>query len=430
MNYTFEASEKSTVKLVINFTGEEWKASIDKAYVSTRGKYSVPGFRKGKAPKPVIENYYGKGVFFDDALNVLYSEHYPEIIQKERESFTVVGDPELSVDELSESKVVITAVIPVKPDVKIGAYKGLEIKKYEYNVTDEDVKEEAEKILLREAETVDVTDRACQKGDTVNIDFVGKADGTEFPGGSAEGYELELGSGTFIPGFEEQVEGLKIGEERDIVVHFPHDYQADNLRDKDADFHIKLNGIKGKKLPKLTNEYVKKHGGCETVKEYKDKCRERLETKAANDSRDQTENSIIEAICATCECEIPRAMIESEIDTIVRDFSYRLAYQGLKLDDYISYMGQTMAQFRSQFSERAHGRVLSQLVIDKIVKLENITASQEEVEEKVAQQAASVDKSVEDYKKGMDPRQLEYIANDIIITKLFEFLSANNNLVA
>ncbi len=430
MNYTFEAAEKSTVKLVINFTGEEWKTSIDKAYRSTRGKYSVPGFRKGKAPKPVIENYYGKGVFFDEALNILYSENYPEIIRKERESFTAVGEPELSVDELTEEKVVITAVVPVKPDVKIGSYKGLEIKKYEYNVSDGDVKEEVEKILLNEAQTVEVTDRACQKGDAVTIDFVGKADGVAFPGGSAEGYQLELGSGTFIPGFEEQVEGMKIGEERDIVVHFPSDYQADNLRDKDADFHITLHAIKGKKLPELTDEYVKKHAGCETVKEYEEKCRQRLETRAANDSRDKTENSIVEAVCATSECEIPQAMIDSEIDTIVRDFSYKLAYQGLKLDDYINYMGQTMEQFRSQFQERARSRVLSQLVIEKIVKLENITASQEEVDAKVAEQAASVDKSVEDYRKSMDSRQLEYIANDIIITKLFAFLTANNNLVA
>lgn len=430
MNYTYEASEKSTVKLVINFTGEEWKDAIDKAYLRTRGKYAVPGFRKGKCPKPVIENYYGKGVFFDEAFNVLYSEHYPEIIEKESANFTAVGAPELSVDDLTEEKVVLTAIVPVKPEVKIGSYKGLEIKKYEYNVTEEEIKTEADKILLREAKTVDVTDRACKSGDTVNIDFAGSVDGELFAGGSMEKYDLELGSGSFIPGFEEQVEGMKIGEEKDIVVTFPADYQADNLRGKDATFHIKLHAIKGKELPSLTDEYVKKHAGSETVAAYMERVKERLENKAKNDSRDQTENSILQAICATCECEIPQAMIDSEVDVIVRDFAQRLAYQGLQLKDYIEYMGQTMEQFRAQFAEQAKSRVLTQLVIEKIIKDEKITATQEEIDAKIAEQAASVEKSVDDYKKTLDSRRMEYIANDIVITKLFEFLTANNKLVA
>lgn len=430
MNYTYEASEKSTVKLVINFTGEEWKDAIDKAYLRTRGKYAVPGFRKGKCPKPVIENYYGKGVFFDEAFNVLYSEHYPEIIEKESANFTAVGAPELSVDDLTEEKVVLTAIVPVKPEVKIGSYKGLEIKKYEYNVTEEEIKTEADKILLREAKTVDVTDRACRSGDTVNIDFAGSVDGELFAGGSMEKYDLELGSGSFIPGFEEQVEGMKIGEEKDIVVTFPADYQADNLRGKDATFHIKLHAIKGKELPSLTDEYVKKHAGSETVAAYMERVKERLERKAENDSRDQTENSILQAICATCECEIPQTMIESEVDVIVRDFAQRLAYQGLQLKDYVEYMGQTMEQFRAQFAEQAKSRVLTQLVIEKIIKDEKITATQEEIEAKIAEQAASVEKSVDDYKKTLDQRRMEYIANDIVITKLFEFLTANNKLVA
>ena len=430
MNYTFEASEKSTVKLVINFTGEEWKTAVDKAYTRTRGKYSVPGFRKGKAPKPVIENYYGKGVFFDEAFNVLYSENYPVILDKEKDSFTAVGAPDLSVDELTEEKVVLTAIVPVKPEVKIGSYKGLEIKKYEYNVTEEEIKTEADKILLREAKTVEVTDRACKSGDTVNIDFAGSVDGELFAGGSMEHYDLELGSGSFIPGFEEQVAGMKIGEEKDIVVTFPADYQADNLRGKDATFHIKLHAIKGKELPDLTDEYVKKHAGCETVSDYMEKVKSRLETKAKNDSRDQTENSILQAICATCECEIPQAMIDSEVDGIVQNFAQRLAYQGLQLKDYIEYMGQTMEQFRAQFAEQGRERVLTQLVIEKIVKDEKLTATEEEIEAKIAEQAASVEKTVEEYKKQLDARRMEYIANDIVITKLFDMLAANNKLVA
>lgn len=429
MNYTQAAAEKSTVKLTITFTGEEWKSAIDKAYTRTRGKYSVPGFRKGKAPKPVIENYYGKGVFFDEALNVLYSENYFSILEKEKANFTAVGEPELSVEELNDEKVVLVAIVPVKPEVKIGSYKGLEIKKFEYNVTDEEVKEEVNKILLREAKDVDVKDRACKNGDVVNIDFSGSVDGEKFAGGTAEGYDLELGSGAFIPGFEAQVVGMKIGEDRNIVVTFPEDYQADNLRNKDATFAIKLNSIKGKELPELTDEYVKKHAGSETVADYTAKVKERLERQAKDKSRDETENSILAEICKSAECEIPQAMIESEIDAMVENFSYRLMYQGLKLDDYIKYMGQTMEQFRSQFAQQAQSRVLSQLVIEKIIKDEKLTASQQEIDEKIASQAAEVEKTAEEYKKNIDPRQLEYIANDIVITKLFEFLSASNKLV-
>ena len=430
MNYTYAAAEKSTVKLTITFSGEEWKNAIDKAYAKTRGKYTVPGFRKGKAPKSVVENYYGKGVFFDEAFNVLYSENYPAIIEKEKANFTVVGEPELSVDEMSEEKIVLTAVVPVKPEIKIGSYKGLEIKKYEYNVTDEDVEKEVRKIASREAKSVDVTDRPCKSGDTVKIDFSGSVDGEKFAGGTAEDYDLELGSGSFIPGFEDQVAGMSIGEEKDIVVKFPEDYQAENLKGKDATFAIKLKGIKGKELPELTDEYVKKHTGSETLADYTAKVKERLEKQAQMRGRDQTENSILQAISATVEAEIPQAMIDSETDAIVGDFSNRLMYQGLKLDDYLKYMGQTLQQFRSQFADQARARVVSQLVIEKIIKDENITATDEEVDAKVAEQAKDLEKDVEEYKKSMDPRQLSYIRNDIIITKLFDFLSANNNLVA
>lgn len=429
MKYTTTAGEKSTVKITIDFSKEEWEGAISEAFKRTRAKYSVPGFRKGKAPKNVVENYYGKAVFFDEAFNVLYSQHYPEILEKERANFTAVGDPELSVDDLSDAKVTLSAVVPVKPDVKIGAYKGLDIKKHEYTVSDEDVTKEVNKILDREAKTVDVTDRACAEGDTVNINFSGSVNGDKFPGGTAEEYDLVLGSGSFIPGFESQVEGMKIGEDKDITVHFPADYQADSLRDKDAVFAIHLNSIKGKELPELTDEYVKKHTGSETIADYTAKVKDRLEKQAANRGRDETENAIVEAICKTAECEIPQAMIEHEIDRMVQDFSYRLMYQGLKLEDYIKYMGQTMEQFRAQFAEQAKSRVLSQLVIEKIVKDEHIAATAEEVDAKIAEQAQSVGKTAEEYKKSIDPRQQEYITNDIVITKLFAFLEENNNMI-
>lgn len=429
MNYTQAAGEKSTVKLTISFSEEEWKEALDKSFLKTRGKYAVPGFRKGKAPKNVIENYYGKGVFFEEAFNYLYNTHYFTILEKEKSNFTAVGEPELDLQDMKAGEgVTLVATVPVKPDVNIEAYTGLKIQKYEYNVTDADVDAEVKKLLERKAENIDVTDRACENGDTVNLDFSGSVDGEKFPGGTAEEYDLVLGSGSFIPGFEEQVAGMKIGDTKDITVKFPDDYQADNLKGKEAVFALKLNKITGKKLPELTNEFVKANAGVETVEEYKAKTREKLVKQAENRSRDETENSIIQEICKHATVEIPDAMIESEIDRMVQDFSYRLMYQGIKLEDYIKYMGITMEQFRSQFTSQASPRVLSQLVIEKIVKTENFTAEDSEVEAKIAEQAASVEKSAEEYKKSMDPRQLDYIKNDIIITKLFDFLMKNNEL--
>ena len=430
MKYTQAVGEKSTVKLTITFTEQEWQDALNKSYLKVRGKYAVPGFRKGKVPKPVLENYYGKGVLYEEAFNHLYSEHYPVIIEKEKENFTVVGDPSLDVEDLTEGEgVVLTAVVPVKPEVTIETYKGLKIKKYEYNVSDADVEKEMKKILESAATDKEVTDRACQLGDTVNIDFSGSVAGEKFPGGTADDYDLVLGSGSFIPGFEDAVVGMKKGENRDINVKFPEDYQADNLRGKDAVFNITLNKITEKQYPELTDEYVKSHAGVDTVEEYKAKTRSRLEKNAENKSRDETENSIITEICKHAKAEIPDAMIENEIDRMVQDFSYRLMYQGLKLEDYLKYMQLTMEQFRSQFTEQATPRVMSQLVIDKIIKTEGFKVEDGELDAKIEEQAKSVDKTLEEYKKTIDPRQVEYITNDIIITKMFDFLKANNELV-
>ena len=429
MKYTKSVGEKSTVKLSIAFTEQEWQEAISAAYLKIRGKYSVPGFRKGKAPKPVLENYYGKGVFYEEAFESLYNKFYPEILEKEKDNFTAVGEPDLNLEEMKDGEgVKLLAIVPVKPEVVIDTYKGLKIKKFEYNVSDAEVDKEANKILESQAKDEEVTGRACKLGDTVNIDFSGSVDGEKFPGGTAEDYDLVLGSGAFIPGFEEAVVGMKTGENKDITVKFPDDYQADNLRGKDAVFAIKLNKITEKVYPELTDEFVKGHAGVSTVAEYKAKTRERLEKNAENRGRDETENSILTEISKNAKAEIPDAMIEAEIDRMVQDFSYRLMYQGLKLEDYLKYMQLTMEQFRAQFKPQAEPRVLNQLVIDKIIREEGFKAEQSEIDAKVEEQAKSVDKTVEEYKKSMNPRQLDYIANDIVITKLFDFLTANNEL--
>ena len=428
MKYTTKAAEKSTVKITIKFDGEEWKEALNQAYLKTRARFAINGFRKGKAPKHVIENVYGKGVFFEDALNLLFSENYGKIIEKEEKKFIVVGEPEVTLDKLEDDCVSMIAVVPVKPEVKISAYKGMKIKEFAYNVTDEEVDAEIQRVLDRNAKKVAVSDRAAVNGDIVNIDFVGTVDGVKFDGGEAEGFDLTLGSGQFIPGFEDQVVGMNIGETKDVNVTFPENYQAENLKGKAAVFAVKLNGIQAKELPELTDEFIKDATGSETVEEYKGKARERLQAQADRRANDATENSILEAIAANAEVEIPQAMIEREIDGLVQKFEYQLMYQGLKLDDYLSFLKVDVAEFRKNYEEQANKNVLNQLIISQIIKDEAIEATEEEVDAKVAEQAASVKKETEDYKKNMDPRQFDYIRSDIVITKLFNFLKENNEM--
>lgn len=428
MKYTTKAAEKSTVKITFKFDGEEWKAAQTKAYLKTRSKFAINGFRKGKAPKNVIENVYGKSVFYEDALNIMISENYDNVIEKCAEKFTVVGDPEFSLDKLEDDNVSIIAIVPVKPEVKISQYKGMKIKEYAYNVTDAEVDAEVNKLLERNARKVPVEGRAAQNGDVANIDFVGTVDGVKFEGGEAQGFDLTLGSGQFIPGFEDQVVGMNVGEEKDVNVTFPENYQAENLKGKPAVFTVKLNALQGKELPELNDAFIKDATGSETLDEYKAKAKERLQKQADRRANDATENSILEAIAANAETEIPQAMIEREIDGLLQKFEYQLMYQGLKLQDYLDFLKVSKEEFRKNYEESAKKNVMHQLVISQLIKDENITATEEEVDAKVAEQATEVNKSAEEYKKGMDPRQFDYIRSDIVLTKLFAFLKENNEM--
>lgn len=430
MKYKYEAAEKSAVKITIEFSQEEWQAALTKSYQQNKARFRVNGFRPGKAPRNVIESFYGKGAFYEGAFEVLYDEHYASILDKEKENFTAVGEPALSVDDLSDKGLTMSAVVPVKPDIQIETYKGIKIKEAVYTVKDEDVDAELKKLQERNARQITVEDRAAQNGDVSNIDFCGTVDGVKFDGGEAEGYDLTLGSGMFIPGFEEQVVGMNIGEEKDITVTFPTEYQVETLKGKEAVFHVKLNGLKGKELPELTDEFVKDSTGSETVEAYKAKAKDRLQAQADKKSRDETENNIIAAIAEKTTAEIPDAMIETQIDSIMRNVEYQLMYQGLKLDEYLEFLHTTKADFRNQYREQARKNVLSQLIIEKIIKVENITATEEETDAKIAAQAKEVEKSFEEYKKNMDERQKQYIAQDIILTKLFDFLKANNEMEA
>ena len=430
MKYEIQPSEKSTIKITITFDKAEWEQANQKAYLQTRGRFTVNGFRKGKAPKHVIELTYGKGVFYEDALNNLFSDHYYDILEKEKDNYTVVGQPELSVEDISDDGAVLAAVAPVKPEVKLGDYKGINITKVEYNVKDADVDAEIERLRQRNSRMVEVTDRAAENGDTATIDFSGSIDGVKFEGGTSENYPLVLGSGSFIPGFEEQVVGMKVGEEKDVNVRFPDDYQAAELKGKDAVFAVKLNRLEKKELPEVNDEFIKDAAGAESVDAYRKETRERLEKQAKEKGDAETENNIVRAIAANAEVEIPDAMIESQIDAMVRNAEYRMGmqYGGLKLADYLKYMGSNMDDFRNGYRAQAGENVKAQLVIDAIVRAENIKAEESEIEAKLEELAKAAGKTLEEYKKDVTDSQREYLANDIVVNKLFDFLKANNNL--
>lgn len=426
MNYTFENFEKSQVKLTVTLDKADWEKAINEAYNQNKGKYSVQGFRKGHVPYNVICGVYGKEVFYEDAINVAISEYYPHILDKE-ESIHSVGDPTFSLDNVSDEGVIFTALIPVMPEVKIASYKGIKVDKVEYNVSDEDVENDVKRLLDRNAREVAVTDRPCRKGDIVVIDYSGSTDGVKFDGGTAEKQRLELGSGSFIPGFEEQVEGMKIGEDKDINVTFPEDYSAP-LNGKNAVFAIHLHEICVKELPELNDEFIKEATGEETVDAYKTATRERMQKENDKHAQNENEDKLLTKIAEGTEVVIPDCMIDHEIDSMIQQLQYRLMYQGLKYEDYLKVTNQTDAQIRDSYKALAQDRVKKQLIVTKIIEDEKIDASSEEIDQKIAEQAKSVDKEVEEYKKSMDPRQLDYIKNAIIIDKLFAFLVSNNDI--
>ncbi len=427
MKYTFEKGKKSTVKITIDLTATEWSKAIDEAYEKTKGRYSMPGFRKGKVPKKVLESAYGEGVFYEEAINQAFPKYYSEILEKET-SIEAVAAPELDIKKISAKGITMVAIVAVKPEVVIGEYKGITYKKNVYNVKDEDVEEDIKRLQERNSRLVEVTDRAVADGDTVIIDYSGSVDGVKFDGGTAEKQTLVIGSKMFIPGFEEQVIGMNIGDERDINVKFPEEYHAENLKGKDAVFAIKLHEIKKKELPEINDEFIKDAVGVETLDAYKAQTKEKFEKQNADRAERELEDEIIKKITETSDVEIPDAMIENQIDRMVQEMEYRLQYQGLRLADYLKYMNKSMEDFRKDYAEQAAEYVKSQLVIEAIIEKEEISATDEEVEARVEEMAKSQDKEVPDIKKNMGARQLDYIKNDIIIKKFFDLLKSSNTI--
>lgn len=426
MNYKFEKAEKSTVKVFITLDKNEWSDAQVQAYNNTKGRYSVPGFRKGHVPMKVLESAYGKGLFFEEAVNGAFPKYYYEVLDKEP-SIEAVAQPSLDVDNVSDDGITFVAVVPVKPEVKLGEYKGIKFKKVEYNVKDEDVDAALTRLQERNSRLVAVEGRAAENGDTVVIDYSGSVDGVKFDGGTAEKQNLELGSNTFIPGFEEQVVGMNVGEEKDISVKFPEEYHAENLKGKDAVFHIVLHEIKKKELPEITDEFVKDADGAESVEAFKAETRKRMQENNDKRAERELEDNIIKTITDKAETEVPDALIDNQVERMVQEMEYRLMYQGLRLEDYLKYSKMSMEDYKKGYRPQAAEIVKQQLVIEKIISEEKIEATDEDVEKKIAENAAAQEKSVEDYKKENESR-LDYLKNEIVIEKLFDFLKNANTI--
>lgn len=425
--YKLLKKEKNTLIYEVTASNQEFETFVNKAYEETKGKYSVQGFRKGKVPRKVIEQNYGKDIFMEDGLLALVNQNYQTILT-ENKDVQPIGRPEVEVDSVNENGVKLRILIPVIPEVKLGAYTGLEIKKANAKVTAKAVNDEISQIQNRQARFVDV-ERPAQKGDFVVIDFVGRAGGKEFEGGKAEDYRLELGSNTFIPGFEDQLIGQNIGEKRTIQVKFPEDYFSAELKGKDAEFDVTLNKVEEKQLPELNDEFASNVSEFSTFEEFKADIKKHLAESVKNQNKQKDENAIIEEIVKYSEVEIPNSMIESQIDKQVEEFRQRIAYQGATLESYLELTRSSMEELRNVHRPSAENAVKTQLVIGEIIKKEKISVSQAEIDAKLQEIATKYQKSLEEYKKLVGEYELSYIANDIIITKLFDFLFKNNNLI-
>lgn len=425
MTYSVEKQEKSVVKFTFTLDKEDWDKAINLAYQKDKNKFQIEGFRRGKAPMNFIIKRYGKSIFFETAINEVIPGYYGQAL-RENTDIEPVANPEFDIEDISDDGAKIVVYVTVKPDLKLGAYKGLSVEKKVEAVSDEAVDAEIKRAQENAGRLVDVEDRACKMGDTVVIDYSGSVDGVKFEGGTAEKQNLELGSNMFIPGFEEQVAGMSIGEEKDISVKFPEGYGAQNLAGKDAIFAIRLHEIKAKELPALDDEFARDVSEFDTFAEYKADVKKHIEE--SNDKRAQleAENALIEKIAMASEVEIPEVMIESAIDEQIQQFEYRLMYQGMRLDDYLGMIKLTREDLRKEYRADAERNVKARLVLEKIIAEEKIEVTAEDIDARLAESAKNMGKELEEYKKTVSERQIDYIANDLIYKKLIDFLKANN----
>lgn len=413
---------KNELKLEFTVEAAKFDEAIKKVYAKSAKYFNIPGFRKGKAPMNIVEKYYGDEIFYEDAFN----EVVPEVYEKElkENNIEAVSRPDIDVKQIGKGQdLIFTAVVQTKPEVKLGKYKGIELKKVEYNVSDADVDHELGHMQEKNARLVSVEDRAVENGDITVIDFEGFVDGKAFEGGKAENHELTIGSNTFIPGFEEQIIGMKIDEEKDINVKFPEEYFSEELKGKDAIFKIKLHEIKKKEMPALDDEFAKDVSEFDTLKELKASIKEKIEEENKNKAKYETEDAAVKAVCDNVEIDIPSGMIETETDNMVKEIEQRLSYQGMKLENYLQMIGKTNEEFRKEYEEQARTSVKSRLVLEAIIKAENIEADSEKVNAKIKEMAEMYGQKEEQLKE--NEAFVKYLEESLKNERAVEFIVEN-----
>ena len=425
MATTFEKLSSNKVKLGFTVDAAKFDEAIRKAYQKDVKNITIPGFRKGKAPMQVIENHYGAGVFYEDAFEILFPEVYQAALTEH--GVTPVDRPELNMEQIDKGKDLIFSVeVFVTPDVELGQYKNLGIEKKVDEVTEDDVKAEIERARDRAARYIDVTDRPAKLDDQVNIDYAGFVGEEQFEGGTAQGHDLVLGSGQFIPGFEDQLVGAEAGSDVEVHVTFPEKYHAENLAGKEATFKVKVNSIREKEVPALDDDFVKEASEtANTVDEYKAEIREKLEKQAEQKADNAFESEILEAVVENTKIDLPESMIEEQIDNLLRDMEMRLMYQGMRLDDYLKYTGQTREDLRKVYHDEAERRVRTQLTLEEIRKVEEIKAEEADIDEEMKSLAEQSRKSLEDFKASLTENDKKYFEEVASLTKTIKFLKDN-----
>ena len=426
MSVTVEKLEKSMAKLTSEVSAEDFDKAINKVYLKQKNRISIPGFRKGKAPRKLIEKMYGTGVFLEDAINDTINSTYPEQAQNCEISGEISSNPEIELVQAEAGKPLIyTATVAVKPPVSLGKYKGVEVAKADVAVTDEEVDAELVKEQEKNATFKEITDRAVENGDKVNLNFEGFVDGEAFEGGKGEDYPLTIGSGSFIPGFEDQLVGAKIGEEIEVNVTFPENYQSAELAGKPAVFKCTVLKITQKVLPELNDEFADDVSEFSTLEEYKADIRKNLEVKKEENARTEKENKVIDAIIADSEIEIPEPMLKAQQEQIVDEFAQRLQSQGLNIDQYFSYMGSSREKMLEEVKDQADKRIRTRLVLEEIVKAENIAATDEDFEVELDKLAKAYGADLETVKKIFDGREKDRMMEDIAVQKAVSFVADN-----
>lgn len=412
--------EGNSVKFEILVDGAEFEKAIDKAYNKAKSRYNIPGFRKGKAPRKIIELNYGKGVFFNDALDIVLPEVYPQAI--DALEIDVVSQPQLDIKEIKEDgTIVLTADVDVKPEFTIEDYKGVEIEKIEKEVSEEEIKNELDALLEKQSRMVEV-EGPVENGLIANIDFAGTLDGEAFEGGTAEGYSLEVGSGSFIPGFEEQMIGKPVGEEFDVNVTFPEDYPAEELAGKPVVFKVLVHDLKKKELPELDDNFAKDTTEFESLEELKNDIKAKLQEKADSEAKDEMKNAVVNAIAEKVEIEIPKSMVESQIDRQLDEINMQLSYQGWSLEKFAELSGQSIDEIREARREEAENLVKNTLIIEKIAELENVEVTEEDIEKDMENFAKMYNMEVAKIKEALGEAELDGIKNRLKNEKTVEML--------